>query len=79
METDIETELSYKYLLDVFNQVYIRMRLREIQQLQSPKRKLSEKRRALKKLELQKQRITFLRDVARVNRELIQRTLEQVE
>ena len=59
LESDIETESSYKYLLDVFNQVYIRMRLREIQQLQSPKRKQSEKRRALKKLELQKQRITF--------------------
>lgn len=76
LESKIEEEIAYSYLLGVFSQIFIHLHHRTVQDLQSSKRRQSERKRALNKLELDKQRIIFLRDVARFNRELIQRTLE---
>lgn len=77
LETDIQDEPAYVYILDTFNQVYIRYHSRAIQNLQSIKNDISQKERDLAKIELQKGRLTFIKDVARVNRELIERTLSQ--
>ncbi len=79
LETDIEEEVAYQFILDTFNQIYIRVHHRAIQELQMPKRGLTDKKRALKKIALQLARLTFLKDVARVNRELIQRSLNAVK
>jgi hypothetical protein len=76
LENDLEEQIGYPYLLDIFNQIFIRLHHRTIQDFQSPRRRLSKKKRALQKLDLEKQRLIFLRDVARFNRELIQRTVE---
>lgn len=76
LESDIEEEIAYSYLLEIFGKIFIHLHHRNIQDLQSSKKRLSKKKRVLQKLELDKQRFVFLRDVARFNRELIQRTLE---
>ena len=78
LEHEIEEEICYSFLLDVFSQVFIHLHRRDIRDLQSPKRRLPTKKRALQKLELDKQRFVFLRDVARFNRELIRRTIESL-
>lgn len=75
LESDLETEVGYVYLLDRFNQVYARIQQREWQDAQSLKHRLSPKKRALKKIELHKQRLNFLREVAQLNRQLIQKNL----
>jgi len=75
LESDIEQEVAYQSILDTFNQIYVRVHYRQIQALQASKRKIASKKQALGKLALQKQRLIFLKDVARVNRELIQRVL----
>lgn len=78
LETEIEEQAAYQYLLDTFNQIYIRVHHRTIQDLHIPRRGMTNKRRALKKVALQLERLTFLKDVAQVNRALIQRTLNAV-
>lgn len=75
LEGELEEQVAYQYLLEMFNQVFIRIHHREIQELQSPKRKIAKKNRAEKQLLLRKQRLNFLRDVAQVNRDLIFHTL----
>lgn len=75
LESDIEEQIGYQFLLEIFNQVYLHLHHRIIQNIQSPKKRLNKKRRALQMLEVEKQRFIFLRDVAQVNRELIQHTL----
>jgi hypothetical protein len=77
LESDIEEEIAYPYLLEIFGKIFIYLHHRNIQDLQSFKRRLSKKKRAIQKLELDKQRFVFLRDVARSNRELIQRTIDE--
>lgn len=77
LESDIEEEISYIYLLEIFDKIFIHLHHRAIQDLQSYKKRLSKKKRALQKLEIDKQRCVFLRDAARCNRELIQRTIEE--
>ncbi len=79
LETDIEEEVAYQSVLDTFNQIYIRVHHKTIQDLQVLKRGLTDKKRSLKKIALQLDRLTFLKDVARVNRELIQRTLNSAK
>jgi hypothetical protein len=76
LETEIAEEIGYRYILDTFNQIYIRWRQRTLQDLQKKQAKPS-KTHQLKKLKLQCQRLTFLRDVARINWELIRWTLKE--
>lgn len=77
IETHIEAEIGYHYLLNIFDQIHIHLHHREAQDLQSPKHRLSVKKRALKKLDLQKRRLLFLHDVAHFNQLLIERTLQE--
>ncbi len=71
LETDIQDEPAYIYILNIFNEVYILYHNRDIRHLQSVKNEITQKERDLKKLFLQKGRLTFIRDVARLNRELL--------
>jgi hypothetical protein len=77
LENEIEEEIGYQFLLDIFNKVYLRLHHRNIQDIQSRKRRLSKKRRALKQLEIERQRLIFLRDVAHFNRDLIQHVVKK--
>lgn len=77
IQSDLEDHFTYPYLLEVFNQIFIRLHHRAFQDLQSPKKDLPEQKRALGKLELDKERFIFLRDVARVNREIIQHVIHE--
>jgi hypothetical protein len=72
LENELETEIGYQFLLDMFKQVYVHKTHRWLLDLQSPNRRDSKKKRALKKLELEKQRLIFLREVAQFNCDLIQ-------
>lgn len=75
LEGELEAEVGYQYVLAIFHQVFLHIRHRTFQDLQSPKLKLSEKEKALKTVIIHKQKWIFLRDVAQVNRELIQHTM----
>jgi len=75
LEIEIDEEIGYRYLLETFNLVFTRWRHRTIQQLQDPHRRLSDKSRNKKKLQLQLERLTFLKQVALVNMELIKRAI----
>lgn len=77
IQSDLESQVAYPYLLEIFSQIFIHLHHRPLQDLQSTKRDLSEKKRAIGKLELEKQRFIFLRDVSRVNREMIQYTIDE--
>ncbi|MBA2369019.1 MAG: motility associated factor glycosyltransferase family protein [Candidatus Protochlamydia sp.] len=77
-ENEIEEEPGYQFILDTFNQIFMRVNLRKIQELQQPKRGRTTKKRALQKLQLQLGRLTFLNDTARINRELIQRAIREI-
>jgi hypothetical protein len=70
-ETELVDEPGYTYLLGIFNEVYVRILNREIQMLNSPKKRLSENQKNIKKLKINEKRFVFLRDVARANLELI--------
>lgn len=71
LQSDLEGHFAYSYLLEIFSQIFIHLHHRILQDLQSIKKDLSEQKRALGKLEVEKQRFIFLRDVARVNQEII--------
>lgn len=75
LESDLEEQIGYQFLLEIFSQIYIRLHHRHLQDVQSPKRRMSKEKRALSKLELEKQRYVFLRDVTQFNRDLILHTL----
>lgn len=66
-EMELTDEPAYQNLLDNFNMVYLKAYQGEVyRQTVAPKR-LSEKKRQLKKLELHRKRLNFLKDVAKVN------------
>lgn len=77
IESEIEGEAGYQFILDTFNQIFMRVNFRRVQELQQPKRGHSHKKRALQKLKLQLERLTFLNDTARINRELIGRAIRE--
>lgn len=68
-EMDLNTEPAYKYLLEVFDEVYMRLIHHEMHHLRFSQN--SEKYKILKKLALNKQRLMFLKSVAQANIELI--------
>lgn len=71
-ESDLFEEDAYKYILAVFSEAFAGIINHEMRNLR--KGNLSEKKKALKKLELNKQRLTFLKIVAEVNLEIIRMT-----
>lgn len=77
VEAEIEAEVGYTYVLEVFNVIYMRVHHREIQKLQGVINKQSSKTKKRKKIQLHLQRLEFLTRVAQVNMELILRALNK--
>jgi len=73
-ELDLVEQPAYKYVLGVFDEVFMRRCNHEIQELRVIKG--SAKKNHLKRLELNVNRLSFLRIVAEVNNELMRRALE---
>lgn len=59
IEMAIEDEIAYRYILDTFNMIFLRVNHRVIQELSNAPHK--------KKIDLHLRRLQFLKDVARVN------------
>jgi hypothetical protein len=78
-ETELADEPGYQCILEVFNLVQSRLLNRELQELQAPGAKLSDKQRFLKRIALNNRRLAFLRDTAKVNVALINLALEKEE
>lgn len=68
-ESDLFDEEAYKYVLDVFSDAFAGLLSHEMRNLKNSK--LSEKKKALKKLEINARRLAFLRIVAEVNLALL--------
>jgi hypothetical protein len=68
-ESDLFEEIGFKYVLEVFSEAYAGVLNHEIRLVRTGK--MSEKKKALKKLELNGKRLAFLKTVAEVNLELI--------
>lgn len=68
-EIELAEEPAYKYAIDIFNAVYSRVLNRELHEINT--RRYSEKQRFIKKTTLNIKKLSFLRDVANVNDELI--------
>lgn len=77
LELDIQEEVAQEFILDIFNVVYTRLRHRDIHAILFPKRKMSLQIQQKKKIQLQKDRLKFLIEVAKVNIEIIEATLKQ--
>lgn len=71
IETEIVEEPGYQYVLDIFNQVLMRLYNRDLQESKG-----ASWRRALKKWEINQKRYTFLRDLSRLNAGLIDKSIE---
>ncbi len=70
-ESDLADEVAYRYILDNFNMVFVKLSQRAIQSLTSGPKRLSEKQQQLKKLALHHKRLSFLKEVAQVNLHLL--------
>jgi hypothetical protein len=76
-ETELTEEPAYRHVIEVFNEVYARMLSGEVHEIKV--RRLSDKQKLQKKLDLGLKKYHFLRDVALINREIIKRTFKQVK
>ena len=74
-ETDLNEEIGFKYVLDIFNAVFTRVVNRDIQEIRINSQGLPEHEIAQKKLDLAIKKTRFLRQVARANKELIELSL----
>lgn len=74
-ESDLAEEIGYRYVLHIFNEAYTRVLNRELQGIQHAP--ISEVQQALEKLDLLIKRFVFLRDVAKVNLELIKMAMHE--
>ncbi|HRD55316.1 MAG TPA: hypothetical protein PLC42_02855, partial [Parachlamydiaceae bacterium] len=70
-ESDLFEEDAYKYILEIFSEVYAGILNHEMRKIRLSK--MAEKKKALSKLELNKKRLLFLKMVAEVNQELLNR------
>lgn len=74
-ENELSEEPGYRYVLHIFNEAYTRVLNRELQGLQTLFKHPSEVKLTLGKIDLLIKRFIFLRDVARVNVELIKMSI----
>lgn len=74
-ETELADEIGYKYVVEVFNEVYARLLSGDVHEVQV--RRYSDKQRRLKRLALSRRKLTFLSDVAKVNEGLIEYALNK--
>jgi len=73
-ETDLAEEPAYKYILDIFNEVYSRM-LNQEARLAKKNRNEKEKKQLL--IELSIKKLAFIKDVAFANQELLRMAFEE--
>lgn len=66
-ESDLYQEPAYIYILDIFHQVFARVQNKAISQIRLNKQILGEDLLALKKLDLQEEKLIFLRNTALAN------------
>lgn len=71
-ETELAEESGYQYVLQIFNEAYTRVLNRELQALNH----LSEIKQVIGKIDILIKRFAFLRNVSRVNRELIKMAIQ---
>ncbi|MFI0435454.1 MAG: motility associated factor glycosyltransferase family protein [Parachlamydiaceae bacterium] len=71
LEGDLEREVAYLYILEIFDQLFHHLHQRDIQELDLSKRGLSTKHQLIQKLGIEKKRAIFLSDVAQSNQALI--------
>lgn len=74
-ESDLAEEVGYRYVLHIFNEAYTRVLNRELQAIHQRIVAPSDVEQALGKIDILIKRFSFLRDVARVNIELIYRAM----
>jgi len=75
-ETELSEEPGYIYVLEIFNIIFSKMMNQELRQILQEA--ISPWKQAIKKLELNKKKLIFLRDVASANVALINHSLENV-
>ncbi|MBA3723140.1 MAG: motility associated factor glycosyltransferase family protein [Parachlamydiaceae bacterium] len=75
IESELEEEIGYRYLLETFNIIYMKCHQRQIEELQSVKNKMTKIECNKQKIVLQKERLSFLKDVSEANIELINMAL----
>lgn len=69
-EIELAEEPAYKYIVDIFNVVYSRVLNSELHRINIGRHSI--KQRTIKKLALNNKKLKFLRDVAKINEELIE-------
>lgn len=74
-ETELAEEPAFLYILDIFNEVKVRLYSRHLHELKS----LSESKKIAQKKKFNKERFQFLRECAKVNIGLIDMALERRE
>lgn len=75
-ESDLSEEAGYRYVLHIFNEAYTRVLNRELQALHTTSKRPSEVKQTLGKIDILIKRFTFLKDVSRINHELIKMALK---
>lgn len=70
-ETELFEEPAYKYLLDIFHQVYARVQNKRVVALRLNRKGISEHQISLEKIALQEEKLRFIRNVAEANIVLI--------
>lgn len=76
-ETELEEEPAYEFILGIFNLIYSRVLNKEMQTIQRGEKFLSEIDREVNISQVNSKRLAFMRDVARVNVEIITKALEE--
>lgn len=76
-EIELEEEPAYTYILGIFNLVYSRVLNRDLRNIQREHLAISDWERELHNNEINTKRLAFMLDVARVNRTIINESLEE--
>lgn len=76
-ETELAEESGYKHVCEIFNAVYMRLLSRDFHQLKTVKKGIPEWKRMVARYQLNIKRLSFLKDVAKVNSELIDYAFQQ--
>lgn len=74
-ETELAEEPGYKYILEVLNLTISLVLTKELGEVEASKR-LSDKKKSIRKIEINDKKLVFLRDAAKFNSQIINLTLE---
>lgn len=79
IETELAEEPGYKHVCEIFNAVYMRVLGRKLHNIKRPNRTENAWKQQIKRLLLNNKRLSFLRNVAQVNAELIDYAFKERE